>query len=207
MKLLNALPAIGLAAILFIAGCEQPGTNGDTENGINGQSAQMQDTTENVSKAIAVISPTEGNDARGTVTFTKGAEGVQVQAEFSGLPEGPHGYHVHLYGDCSANDGTSAGTHFNFIGSSTNPPADIDRITGNLGNAVAGADGNATADTTISNIEMSGPKSIIGRAIIIHANANDPSQPPIGAAGSRLGCGVIGIAESGNGQNMNNGNM
>ncbi len=207
MKLLNLFTVAGVALMLLIAGCAEPGTNGDEENGMNDESTQMQDTTENVTTAMAVINPTQGNDARGTVTFTKGMDGVQVEAEFSGLPEGPHAFHVHLYGDCSADDGTSAGTHFNFIGSSTNPPADIDRITGNLGDAVAGADGNATADTTISNIKMSGPKSIIGRSVIIHASANDPSQPPIGAAGSRLGCGVIGIAETGNGQNMNNGNM
>ena len=35
-----------------------------------------------------------------------------------GLPAGTHGYHVHMYGDCSSDDGTSAGPHLNFHGPS-----------------------------------------------------------------------------------------
>lgn len=153
-----------------------------------------------VTSAVAVVNPTNGNKAKGTVTFSEGGNGVQVKAEFSGLPQGKHGFHVHLYGDCSASDGTSAGTHFNFEGSSKNPPANIDRITGNLGNVEAGSNGSATADTTISNTTL---KAILGRAVIVHAKENDPTQPPIGAAGARLGCGVIGIANADNGMNEN----
>jgi len=143
------------------------------------------------SMAIATITPTQGNNASGTVSFNKGNNGVEISANFSDLPQGEHGFHIHLYGDCSASDGTSAGTHYNFEGSSKNPPGDIDRITGNLGMVSAGSNGSATADTTISNTSI---KDIMGRAVIVHAKGNDMSQPPIGAAGARLGCGVIGHA-------------
>lgn len=145
--------------------------------------------------AVAVLHATEGNDVGGTVRFTPAAGGLRVNAEVSGLPGDRHAYHVHLYGDCSADDGTSAGTHFNFLGSSTNPPADIGRITGNLGDLDAGAEGEATHDTLVENASLAGPKSIVGRSVVVHASANDPEQPPIGAAGPRLACGVIGIAE------------
>lgn len=145
--------------------------------------------------AVAVLHATEGNDVNGTVRFTPADGGVRVNAEVSGLPGDRHAYHVHLYGDCSAGDGTSAGTHFNFLGSSTNPPADIDRITGNLGDLDAGAEGKAAHDALVENASLAGPKSIIGRSVVVHASANDPEQPPIGAAGARLACGVIGIAE------------
>src|SRR5205823_11104511 len=64
-------------------------------------------------KAIAVLHPTAGSKVSGTVTFTEVADGVQVQAEITGLAPGNHGFHVHEFGDCSASDASSAGGHFN----------------------------------------------------------------------------------------------
>src|SRR5436305_14705856 len=63
-------------------------------------------------KAIAVLHPTAGSKVSGTVTFTEVADGVQVQAEITGLAPGNHGFHVHEFGDCSASDACSAGCHF-----------------------------------------------------------------------------------------------
>lgn len=146
--------------------------------------------------AIAVLDGTQGNaDAHAVIHFTPDKDGLAYTTEASGLTPGKHGYHIHLYGDCSAADGTSAGTHFNLKGSSRNPPEDIDRITGDLGNLDVDADGNAHDSGLIQNAELTGNKSIIGHGVIIHAKANDPDQPPIGAAGPRQACGVIGIAE------------
>lgn len=198
MKLFRNI-SLFVMLVIFAVGCAQQESN---EQEMENEETQTTTTTQtntatNYTEAVAVIHPTEGNNATGTVTFKKVADGIQVHAEAQGLNEGKHGFHIHLYGDCRAADGTSAGTHFNFEGSSTNPPADIDRITGNLGNLNADSEGMATADTLISNATLNGPKSIIGRAVIIHAKPNDPSQPPIGAAGARLGCGVIGIANTG----------
>jgi len=192
MKLLRNT-SLFIVLVIFAVGCAQQKSN---EQEMEQEETQTTPAT-NYTDAVAVIHPTEGNNVTGTVTFKKVANGVQVHAEAQGLSEGKHGFHIHLYGDCQAADGTSAGTHFNFEGSSTNPPEDIDRITGNLGNLDADAEGMATADTLIANAKLNGPKSIIGRAVIIHSKPNDPSQPPIGAAGARLGCGVIGLANNG----------
>jgi len=192
MKLLRNT-SFFVVLLFFAIGCAQQKSN---EQEMEKEDTETTPAT-NYTEAVAVIHPTEGNSATGTVTFKKVANGVQVHAEAQGLNEGKHGFHIHLYGDCRAADGTSAGTHFNFEGSSTNPPEDIDRITGNLGNLDADSEGMATADTLIANATLNGPKSIIGRAVIIHSKPNDPSQPPIGAAGARLGCGVIGLANTG----------
>ena len=100
-----------------------------------------------------------------------------------------------MYGDCSSGDGKSAGTHYNLQGSSKNPPADIDRITGDLGDLDVGEDGTASDEGMLDGASLTGAKALIGRGVIIHETPNDPSQPPIGAAGSRQACGVIGIAE------------
>jgi Cu-Zn family superoxide dismutase len=145
-------------------------------------------------RAVAVLHPTAGNDVSGTVVFTPADRGLRIATRAEGLTPGEHGYHIHLYGDCTAVDGTSAGTHFNLEGSSLNPPEDIDRITGDLGDLQAGDDGVARHEAVIENASLAGPKSIVGRAVIVHEKPNDPSQPPIGAAGARQACGVIGVA-------------
>jgi Cu-Zn family superoxide dismutase len=153
------------------------------------------ESPEEVEHAVAVMHPTKGNDVRGKVHFTKTDEGVRVQADVQGLPEGTHAYHVHLRGDCTGAKGKTAGTHFNFKGSSKNPPKDIDRITGNLGQLKAGSNGKAQAEKVIADAALQGQYSILGRSVIVHAKGNDPESPPIGAAGARLACGVIGLTE------------
>ncbi|WP_353162155.1 superoxide dismutase family protein [Salinisphaera shabanensis] len=154
--------------------------------------------------AVAVLHGTEGNDGvSATIRFTPQDGGVAYTTEAEGLAPGKHGYHIHLYGDCSAGDGKSAGTHFNLEGSSKNPPADIDRITGDLGDLDVGEDGSASDEGTLDGASLTGAKALIGRGVIIHEKANDPNQPPIGAAGSRQACGVIGIAEADGGMSSN----
>lgn len=148
-----------------------------------------------VTHAIAVLHPTAGSEVRGTVRFARdqAGPGLVVISDVSGLPGLVHAHHVHLLGDCSAEDGTSAGTHFNFEGSATQPPEDIDRITGDLLNLQVDEAGRASQRTTIREARLNGPFSIIGRSVVVHAKPNDPDQPPIGGAGERLACGVIGI--------------
>jgi Cu-Zn family superoxide dismutase len=143
-----------------------------------------------------VLHPTQGQEVQGTIVFTQTPEGLRVKADIDHLPSGKHAYHIHLYGDCSGPEGKTAGTHFNFQGSSKEPPDDIARITGNLGQLEADTNGNATAESIVKNATLYGPYTIIGRSVVVHAKPNDPSSPPMGDAGSRLACGVIGIDET-----------
>jgi Cu-Zn family superoxide dismutase len=151
-----------------------------------------------VSRAIAVLTPMKGSKVEGTIEFTSQDNGgVQVKADVTGLPpKSTHAFHVHVFGDCSGDDGKTAGTHFNFMGSSENPGEHIDRITGNLGELTAGADGKASVTATIEKGSLQGQYSILGRSVVVHEKGNDPKSPPMGAAGGRLACGVIGIADS-----------
>lgn len=151
-----------------------------------------------VQQAIAVLHGTAlAPELRGVVRFeAQGPKTVRVVADVEGLPPGEHAYHFHVYGDCSAPDAESAGTHFNLDGSSLDPPKDIDRITGNLGELVADEQGRAHAESTVEGVTMQGAYTILGRAVLVHEKGNDPSQPPIGGAGGRLGCGVVGVAQT-----------
>src|SRR2546421_4431568 len=95
-------------------------------------------------KAVAVLQPTQGSKVSGTVTFTEGADGVQVHAEITGLTPGNHGFHVHEFGDCTAADASSAGAHFNPTHKPHAGPDTPERHVGDMGNVQADASGKAT---------------------------------------------------------------
>ncbi|MEX0887748.1 MAG: superoxide dismutase family protein [Phycisphaeraceae bacterium] len=152
---------------------------------------------DDVTEAVAVIHPTHENDVRGWVRFRERDNGrVRVTAELEGLNAGQaHGFHIHEYGDCTAGDGTSAGSHYNPADHPHGLPNGDERHAGDLGNLEANDDGVATLELTVSNVTVAGLRNpILGRGVIVHAEEDDGSQP-LGGAGARLGCGVIGIAE------------
>jgi Cu-Zn family superoxide dismutase len=146
-------------------------------------------------KAIAVLHPTKGSNVEGVVTFTKTGGEVKIVAEVSGLTPGNHGFHIHEFGDCSSPDGKAAGGHFN---PTNNPHAghdDAQRHEGDMGNLEADASGKAHLELTDKMMTMSGENSIIGRGVIVHEKADDLKSQPVGNAGGRVACGVIGIAK------------
>ena len=146
-------------------------------------------------KATVKLNPTANNTARGEVTFTTEAGGVHVVGSFSGLVFGEHGFHVHEKGDCSAPDGTSAGGHFNPATKPHGAREAAARHAGDLGNLKADPYGLARVDFVDSAISLSGPDSIVGKAVIVHEKADDFTTQPTGNAGARQACGVIEAAK------------
>ena len=147
---------------------------------------------EKAEKVIAVLHPASGSQVTGTVTFTKLTEGVKVVADVAGLTPGKHGFHVHEYGDCSAPDAASAGSHFN---PTKDPHAGHDaaqRHMGDLGNIEADASGKARLELTDKKIKLD---AILGKSVIVHEKADDLKTQPTGDAGGRVACGVIGDAK------------
>lgn len=147
--------------------------------------------------AVAVMQPTAGNQTAGTVTFTPVDDGVLVQAEITGLsPGAKHAIHVHQYGDARAEDGTSAGGHYNPEGHDHGLPGHADhRHAGDLGNLEADDQGTASFELTVDNLSTDGDHNpVIGRSVIIHAKHDDGGQPT-GNAGPRIAIGVIGYAK------------
>jgi Cu-Zn family superoxide dismutase len=144
---------------------------------------------------VAVLSPTEGNQAAGVVTFKSAGKGkVEVKADISGLsPNSKHAIHVHQYGDLTSKDGKSAGDHYNPLGHQHALPDQKVRHAGDFGNLEADANGTATMTLVVSNISLAGQLSpIIGRGLVVHAKLDDGGQPS-GNAGDRIAVGVIGV--------------
>jgi Cu-Zn family superoxide dismutase len=148
-----------------------------------------------VNHAIAVLHPGKAGKVGGTIHFHKRAGGVHVMGTVTGLAAGAHGFHVHEFGDCSAADFTSAGSHFNPTHEPHGAPDAAKRHEGDMGNIQAGADGTARVDYTDSRLDFEGDDSILGRAVIVHEKADDLKTQPTGDAGGRLACGVIGVAK------------
>lgn len=144
-----------------------------------------------ITKAYADIRPTEGNQVHGRVVFQKEGDQVLIVAELKGLKPGLHGFHIHEKGDCSAKDASSAGTHFNPFQEPHAAPFEAKRHVGDLGNVIANEKGDAVYEELNDLVQLEGPHSIIGKAVIIHADPDDFKTQPTGNAGSRLGCGVI----------------
>jgi superoxide dismutase, Cu-Zn family len=148
-----------------------------------------------ITEVIAVMHPTEGNKCRGQVRFVQAGEKVKITATIEGLtPNQRHAIHIHEFGDCSAPDAISAGGHYNPEGHPHGLTHEAHRHAGDLGNLQADINGRARYEITVDNISLAGLKNpIIGRSVIIHAKEDDGGQP-VGNAGPRIACGVIGIA-------------
>jgi len=141
--------------------------------------------------AVADMTPTQGSDVKGRVTFTAEKHGVRVVADVTGLTHGEHGFHIHEKGDCSAPDGTSAGAHFNPTGKPHGAPGTVEHHLGDLGNIKADKTGVAHLEISFPHLTLNGPETIVGLGLIIHASPDDMRTQPTGNAGARLACGVI----------------
>lgn len=146
--------------------------------------------------AVSTIREAKTGKVLGSMTLKKNDKKVDVSLNLKGLTSNTtHGFHVHEFGDCSSDDFKSAGGHFNPSAEDHGSPTGEAHHAGDLGNVTTDANGNVNLDKSFSNFGLSGEKSVVGRAVILHQDADDFKSQPSGNAGARIGCGVIGIAE------------
>ncbi|WP_178983954.1 superoxide dismutase family protein [Winogradskyella helgolandensis] len=151
------------------------------------------DTTSN--KLSVTLSPKSDSNIEGTINFTETNGMVSMVGTVTGLEEGEHAIHIHEKADCSANDGSSAGGHWN----PTAQPhgawgAETGYHKGDIGNLTANANGRATITKTTDEWCMGcgdETKDILGKAVIVHIGVDDLTSQPSGDAGARIGCAGI----------------
>jgi len=135
-------------------------------------------------------------EIRGVVYFMDVPGGTEGYVNVEGLPPyrpasdgkqpvGPHGFHIHEFGNCQEGSQEEpfkqAGEHWN----PTNQPhgnhaGDFPVLFSNNGRAVMSFFTNKFK-----------PMDVVGKAVIIHENPDDYRTQPSGNAGKRLACGVI----------------
>ena len=186
--------ALVIALLGTALGCSTAEQKSEADRGATETAQRVVDEqgpTGAIAEAICTLRPTEGSTAAGTVVFAAVEGGVRIVAHVTGLEPGAHGFHVHEFGDCSAPDGSSAGPHFNPTHMPHAGPDAEQRHAGDLGNLTANAEGVAEYERVDTQIRLNGEHSIIGRGLIVHAQVDDLTTQPTGAAGARLACGVI----------------
>jgi superoxide dismutase, Cu-Zn family len=144
------------------------------------------------SSAYATLAPTKGNSVRGTVSFTQDGSDVHVRATLTGLkPNSEHGFHVHEKGDCSSGDGMSAGGHYNPTDKPHGPQSG-EHHAGDMPSIRSDLYGNAAASFDLKGVSVGGASGdLVGRALIVHRDADDYTTQPTGNSGPRVACAVI----------------
>lgn len=194
----SKIVALAITGLALVACSQEPSEPTAADSGSETAPAPAaSEPAASVATAVAVLKPTAATEGMsGTVTFSESEGSVQIVAHIEGAPVGPHGFHIHEVGDCSAADFTSAGGHFNPEGVDHAGPGDAVRHAGDLGNVVIGEDGMAHHELTSDLITLGeGENSVMGRAVILHQDADDLTSQPTGAAGARIACGVIAAAD------------
>ncbi|GAV78959.1 Sod_Cu domain-containing protein [Cephalotus follicularis] len=161
----------------------------------------MADAAKSTVKAVALI--IGDNNIRGFIQFVQQPPNgcTHVKGRITGLTPGLHGFHIHALGD-TTNGCISTGPHFNPLKKGHGGPSDKERHAGDLGNIVVGPDGVSEISIEDTQIPLSGQHSILGRAVVVHADPDDLGRgghelsKTTGNAGARVGCGIIGLQSS-----------
>ena len=186
-------------ASLFIIGCKNDKKENDTENAaeteMNSEMDNSMEKEEETKEITVSLEPKSGSDLGGEVTFTQEDGEVTMETTITGLAEGQHAIHIHQKADCSAEDGTSAGGHWNPTNEKHGKWGDAEGYhKGDIGNFEVDANGEGTVSMTTDEWCIGCDdenKNIVGKAIIVHDGVDDYTSQPSGAAGTRVGCGVI----------------
>lgn len=126
----------------------------------------------------------------GQVKLRETPHGVIVTAEFKGLPEGAHGFHIHGAGRCEP-PFQSAGGHFNPDGHQHGMANPAGKHAGDLPNIHVAASGAGTVEHFAVGLTLDALFGEAGTAIVVHADSDDHATDPTGNAGDRIACGVI----------------
>jgi Cu-Zn family superoxide dismutase len=143
-------------------------------------------------RAVAVFNT---RSVKGEVVFSDKKDSVTVEATFSKLPTGEHGFHIHKAGDLRGEGCKLACAHFHKgegAGTHGGPPGTRGpRHTGDLGNISE----PRTYTYTLKGLQC---EELWGRCLIVHEDEDDfglggkEDSLVTGHAGRRIACAVIG---------------
>lgn len=144
--------------------------------------------------AVAVF---QTPDIIGEAVASPEGKGTRLKANFTKLPPGKHGFHIHVAGDLRGEGCAGACAHFHkgpHADHGAEPTSRKPRHTGDLGNITVGS-----YSYFLSNVK---PSELWGRSLIIHADEDDlglgthDDSKTTGHSGARIGCAIFGRAKA-----------
>ncbi|MBG43714.1 MAG: superoxide dismutase [Aequorivita sp.] len=195
MKNLKIL--IAATAIFAFVGCKNEKKDMDeTNDTIQVESENQTNEVKEEPKTVSVsMESKSGSTVKGEAYFTESNGMVTLEAKFSGLKPGTHAIHIHEKADCSAEDATSSGGHWNPTHSKHGKWGDPEGYhKGDIGNFEV--DDNGIGRISMQTDEWcigcgDENKDILGKAVIVHEGKDDFTTQPTGDAGGRVSCGGI----------------
>lgn len=191
LNVMNYIIPLFITLFLFLSACNSGSKQGD--EGQN-DSQEEQEAQDDKLTAKATMEPASESNVSGEANFTEEDGTVLFELSVENLTPGEHAVHLHEKGDCSADDASSAGGHWN----PTMKPhgkreAGGSFHQGDIANMTVGDDGKGSLQLSIEGWSIGGADSvnIVGKSVIIHDKADDFTSQPAGNAGSRISCGVI----------------
>jgi len=185
----NSIQAFFIMLCLLLSAC---GTGSQQSDQSENESAAQEG--ERAATATAKMEAASGSDVTGEAKFTDEDGKVRFELTVDNLTPGEHAVHLHEKGDCSAEDASSAGGHWNPTMKPHGKRGDgTSYHKGDIGNMNVGQDGKGTMNLTVEGWSIGGADStnVVGKSVIIHEKADDFTSQPSGNAGARLSCGVI----------------
>jgi len=157
--------------------------------------SRVNSITEGETTVIAQCELQHSETVKGSILFMQ-APGTPtlIKGTITGLQPGDHGFHIHEFGDMSKGC-ESMGAHYNPDG--VDHGDENEGHVGDLGNITADDKGTASFSIRADRVDLIGERSVVGRGIVVHADADDLGQggdeesKKTGNAGNRLACGVI----------------
>ncbi|KAI9339430.1 Copper/zinc superoxide dismutase-domain-containing protein, partial [Zopfochytrium polystomum] len=156
--------------------------------------------------AIALLRPTAGNTASGTVVFSMSADfktsSIAVNLQ-SLKPNTQFAVHFHAFGDISDPAGANVFGHFNPTNKShacqsntfdltTIHAGDIGNITSDAQGAVNAVFSRPSTFTQSATFDPTSKSSILGQGVALHLGADDCKTQPTGNSGGKQATGVLG---------------
>lgn len=140
---------------------------------------------------------------KGYIIFKEdlGSNKTLININLENVPQGEHEFHIHNSGDLREGC-TSLCSYFNPYNKSHGGPLDKVRHVGDLGNIKPNKNGVVKTRFYDHMIKLRGRNNIIGRSVVIHADADDLGKGhdeeslKTGNAGKRIACGVIGYSKN-----------
>ena len=185
--------------IVFAVACKSDKKEADANTDApveNSDTKTITDPSDNDGKEVwVVLNSKSGSEVTGNVIFEQKGNLVTMLATLSGLDSGVHALHLHAESDCSSEDGTSTGGHWNPTAQPHGQWGSSEGYhKGDIGNVTASDDGRATLSFTTDEWCIGcgdETKDILGKAVIVHQGTDDFTSQPSGAAGTRVSCGGV----------------